>query len=109
MSHGSYSWAVPLKEGLLGFPSGSEVKASASIAGDPGSISGSGRSPGEGMVTHSSILAWRISGQRSLVGYSPWGCKESDTTELLHLTSLPMTKVVAKSHSTQGIFTLVVE
>ena len=23
-------------------------------------------------------------GQRSLVGYSPWGCKESDTTELLH-------------------------
>ena len=30
------------------FPSGSEVKASASNAGDPGSISGSGRSPGEG-------------------------------------------------------------
>ena len=23
-------------------------------------------------------------GQRSLVGYSPWGCKESDTTERLH-------------------------
>ena len=23
-------------------------------------------------------------GQRSLVGYSPWGCRESDTTELLH-------------------------
>ena len=34
----------------------------------------------EGMVTHSSILAWRIPhGQRSLVGYSLWGCKESDT------------------------------
>ena len=29
-------------------------------AGDPGSIPGSGRSPGEGMATHSSILAWRI-------------------------------------------------
>ena len=28
------------------------------------------------MVTHSSILAWR-----SLVGYSPWGPKELDTTE----------------------------
>ena len=26
-------------------------------------------------------------GGRSLVGYSPWGCKESDTTELLHFTS----------------------
>ena len=26
--------------------------------------------------------------KRSLVGYSPWGCKESDTTERLHFTSL---------------------
>ena len=32
------------------------------------------------MATHSSILAWKIHGQRSLVGYSPWGCKESDMT-----------------------------
>ena len=31
-----------------GFPGGSEVKASASNAGDPGSIPGLGRSPGEG-------------------------------------------------------------
>ena len=38
----------------------------------------------KGMTIHSSILAWRIP-QRSLVGYSPWGCKESDTTERLHL------------------------
>ena len=27
------------------------------------------------MATHSSILAWEIHGQRSLVGYSPWGRK----------------------------------
>ena len=33
---------------ITGFPGGSEVKASPSNAGDPGSISGSGRSPGEG-------------------------------------------------------------
>ena len=26
------------------------------------------------MKTHSSILAWKSHGQRSLVGYSPWGC-----------------------------------
>ena len=32
----------------LGFPGGSEVKASASNTGDPGSIPGLGRSPGEG-------------------------------------------------------------
>ena len=32
----------------VGFPGGSEVKASASNMGNPGSIPGSGRSPGEG-------------------------------------------------------------
>ena len=39
----------------------------------------------KGTVTHSSILAWRIHGQSSLAvpqGYSPWGCKEPDTTEV---------------------------
>ena len=39
---------------------------------------------GEGDGTHSSALAWKIHGQRSLVGCSPWGRKESDTTEWLH-------------------------
>ena len=34
------------------------------------------------MATHSSTRAWEKShGWRSLVGYSPWGCKEPDTTE----------------------------
>ena len=33
------------------------------------------------MATHTSILAWRI--PWSLVGYSSWGGKESDTTEWL--------------------------
>ena len=42
---------------LRGFPGGSEVKASASNAGDLGSIPGSGRSPGEG---NGNPLAWRI-------------------------------------------------
>ena len=35
------------------------------------------------MATHSSILAWRFHGQRSQVGYSSWGHKESDSTEQL--------------------------
>ena len=35
----------------------------------------------EEMATRSSILAGKFHGQRSLVGYGPWGCKESDTTE----------------------------
>ena len=33
------------------------------------------------MATHSSILAGESHGQRSLVGYSPWGREESDMTE----------------------------
>ena len=33
------------------------------------------------MATHSTILAWETHGQRSLVRYSPWGHKESHTTE----------------------------
>ena len=37
----------------------------------------------KGMAIHSSILAWRINGQRNLVGYSLQGCKESDPTERL--------------------------
>ena len=39
---------------------GSGGEVSFCYAVDPGSIPGSGRSPGEGMATHSSILAWRI-------------------------------------------------
>jgi len=37
----------------------------------------------EGMATYSSVLACLENPhvQRSLVGYSPWGCKESDMTE----------------------------
>ena len=36
------------------------------------------------MATHSSILPGKSHGQKSLVGYSPWGCKELDMTEKAH-------------------------
>ena len=36
------------------------------------------------MAPHSSTLAWKIPGRRSLVGFSPWGSEESDATEQLH-------------------------
>ena len=48
--------------------------------GDLGSIPGLGRSPGEGKATYSSILAWIIPWTSS-----PWGRKESDTTNQLSL------------------------
>ena len=34
------------------------------------------------MATHSGILAGKFHGQRSLAGFSPWGHKELDTTEV---------------------------
>ena len=37
------------------------------------------------MATHSSILAGKFQGQRSLAGYSPWGGKESDMTGQLSM------------------------
>ena len=42
------------------FPGGSDGKASAYNVGDQGSIPELERSPGEGMATHSSLLAWKI-------------------------------------------------
>ena len=58
----------------LGFPGGSDGKESACSVGDPGSIPGSGRSPGEGNGNPTPIFSPGTSrGQRSLVDYSPWG------------------------------------
>ena len=45
LSTGSLSFSMQI---YWGFPGGSEVKASAANVADPGSIPGSGRSPGEG-------------------------------------------------------------
>ena len=47
---------------------------------DVGSVPGSEDPLEKEMATHSSILAWRILWTEEL-GYSPWGRKESDTTE----------------------------
>ena len=46
---------------IWGFLDGSTGKETACKAEDIGSILGSGRSFGEGMATHSSFLAWKIS------------------------------------------------
>ena len=46
----------------LCFPGRSDSEGSACHEGDLGSISGSGRSSGEGDGNHSSVLAWEIPG-----------------------------------------------
>ena len=69
---------------FMGFPGGSDGKESACSAGDLSLIPGSGRSLGEGNGNPLQY-SWpgKSHGQRSLVGYSPRGCKELDTTEQL--------------------------
>ena len=45
---------------FIDFPGGSDGEASAYNAGDPGSIPGLGRSPGEGNGNPLQYLAWKI-------------------------------------------------
>ena len=45
---------------IMGFPDGSDGKASACNAGDPGSIPGLGRSPGEGNGNPLQYSCWKI-------------------------------------------------
>jgi len=119
-------WSLCLEEGKhnTGFPGSWASKEFTCSAGDPGSIPGSGRSPGEGIGyplqypwdshgggSNSKEYACNVGDEgsisglgrspagghgnplqyswlenpmdRSLVGYSPWGHKESNTTERL--------------------------
>ena len=57
------------------------LPANSGDTGDTVSIHGSGRSPGIGNDNPLQFfLPEKFHRQRSLVGYSPWGCKELDTT-----------------------------
>ena len=44
----------------------------------------------EEMATHASVLAWKIPWTEEPVDYSPWGRKESDTTEHSHTSHCPL-------------------
>ena len=78
------------------------IKGPPVSAGDPSSIPGSGRSPGGG---HGNPLQYSClenrHGHRSLAGYSPWGRKESDTTERLTLSLLSRYREHSR-HSTRA-------
>ena len=78
-AQGRYKTGVPENYGDL--PGNSVVKNPPANARDMGSTPGLGRSPGEG---NGSLLQYSPHGQRNLVGYRPWGCKESDMTERLN-------------------------
>ena len=61
------------------------LPANAGVPGYAGLIPRLGRSPGGG---NGSLFPGESHGQRSLEGYSPKGCKESDTTERLSTVSI---------------------
>ena len=90
------NWEIWFDINTLPLPSGSDGKESACNVGDLGLIPELGRSPGEG-----NPVSWpgEFPGQRNLANYSPWGCKESDTTKPLSNTLCVSHSVV--SHSLQ--------
>ena len=64
-----------------GLPCGSDIKNLHAVRETQVPSLGWENALEEGMAIHSSIVAWRIHGQRRLAGCSPLGHKESDTTE----------------------------
>ncbi|CAI9156257.1 unnamed protein product [Rangifer tarandus platyrhynchus] len=79
----------------MGFPASSEGEESTCNVGVLGLIPGSGRSPGAGYGNpHQYSCLENPHGQRSLVGYSPWGHRESDMTERLSTAYILSNKLV---------------
>ena len=64
---------------IWGLPQWLSGKESACSAGDAGSIPGSGRFPGEGKATLSSILAWEIPWTEEAGGLQSMGSQKSQT------------------------------
>ena len=53
----------------------------------------------EEMAPHSSILPVKYYGERSLAGYIPWSCKESDMTE--HIQNINKNKMIIYFNNTK--------
>ena len=85
-------------------PGGSDSKESACNVGELGSIPGLGRSPGEGHKNPPQYSCLENpQGQKSLEGYSLWGCKELDTTEWRSTLQHSDQKYKYRNHSTTMI------
>ena len=82
-------WSCSWWELPTSWLSGKESSCNSGVSGDVCLIPGLGRSLGGG---HGNPLQYSClenpHGQRSLVGYSPWGCRESDTTEWISKAQL---------------------
>ena len=78
-------WRVQIRRKTIVYRLGSDSKESAFNTRNSVSIPGLGRSPGEEILTPV-FLPGEFHGQRSLVGYGPWGHKELDMTERITLS-----------------------
>ena len=83
-----YHWECKSVLSLLGFPSVSVIKTLLPIQKMQVQSLGHENALEKKMATHSSSLVWEISWTEEPGGYSPWGRKESDTTERLTLLTL---------------------
>ena len=86
--HNTVNWLYSIIK--VGLPCSSTGKEPACDSGHQGLIPGLGSSSreGNGNPLHPVFLPGEFHGQRNLVGYSPWGHKELDTTERLTLEFL---------------------
>ena len=80
-----------------GFPGGSVVKNSPAKQETWVRSLGQEEPLEREMATHSRFLPGKPHGQRNLAGCSPWGCKESDTTERLSSSSSSSSMMCAKA------------
>ena len=85
----AYGYFWTFYEPLLVFPGGSDGKSVCLQGGRPGFYPWVGKVPWRRKWQPSSVLfPGKSNGWKSLVGYHPWGLKESDTTEWLHSLSI---------------------
>ena len=68
----------------MGFPGGSAVKNLPVMQEMQVQSLGQEDPLEEGMATIPVFLPGESHGQRRMAGYSPWGCKESDSSESTH-------------------------
>ena len=86
-------WSKPVTKGQIlydstSFPGGSDRKSVCLKCGRPRFDSWVGKIPWRRKWQSTpGLMPGKSHGQRSLVGYSPWGRKGSDTTEWLHFLS----------------------
>ena len=90
---------------------GTLVKNPPASAGDPGIVGfdlWAGRIPWSRKCQPTPVfLPGRCHGQRSLAGYSPWGCKESDVTEHTEVCAMSLSYCKASYHPcTNNLFLL---